>query len=268
MKTIIFSDLHANLFGLNKIIDFSRSEKIDRLYCLGDVVGYHSYPSQCIEILQTYKIPTIKGNHEALLLRELDGFDKISVRAGHSLTQTRNLLSPEEISYLTQLPFSLTLNSRIHLVHANYDNLTRTINTIEKAKETFQHTIPQHIFLTFLGHTHRPGAYISDETMQEIIQADLRQPLFLKEDKYYIINPGSAGESRHNLPLSFIVYDDEKRNIKLEVIYLTAAESAELRQHNHKIFGPLSVKQKTTLAKEKLRRFYYTALKRFSKRHV
>ncbi len=265
MKTIIFSDLHANLFGLNKIIDFARAGQIDRMYCLGDIVGYHSYPSECVRTLQAHSIPTIKGNHEALLLGEIDGFDKISVRAKHSLTYTRSLLKPEEISYLTQLPFSLAVNSQIHLVHANYDNLTQTVNTAEKARKVFEYTIQHHIHLTFLGHTHRPGGYMTDKTMQEVIPVTFRQPLFLRDDKYYIINPGSAGESRHNLPLSFVVFDDEEKTIRLEIIHLSAREINTLKQHNREKFGPLSATQKLAQAKEKLGHFYYAMQKKMTK---
>lgn len=261
MKTIIFSDLHANILGLNKIIDFALAENIKNIYCLGDIVGYHSYPSECIRLLQEHSIPTIKGNHEALLLDEINGFDRISVRAKHSLTHTRRLLKREEINYLAQLPFSLTLKSHIHLVHANYDNLTQTINTVEKAGKVFEYMIRHNIRLTFLGHTHRPGAYMTDKITREVVPVNFRQKLSLRDDKYYIINPGSAGESRHNLPLSFILFDDEEKTIRLEVIHLSVREINTLKQHNREKFGPLNVAQKLAQAKEKLRRFYYSMQK-------
>ena len=262
MKTIIFSDLHANIFGLNKILEFARTEQIEHIYCLGDIVGYHSYPAECIRLLKNHAIPAIKGNHEALLLGEIGGWNRISVRANHSLTRTRRLLTAEEIRYLTRLPFSLAIDTPIHLVHANYDNLTQTVNTPEKARQVFIPAIAQDIHLTFLGHTHRPGAYMTDKAMREVIPVNLEQPLSLRDDMYYIVNPGSAGESRHNLPLSFVVYNHETRSITLEIIKLSRKEVNMLKQHNREIFGLLSLTQKMAQVKEKLRRFYYALQKK------
>lgn len=262
MKRIIFSDLHANLFGLNKILEFARSEQIERIYCLGDIVGYHSYPSQCIQLLREHAVPTIKGNHEALLLAEIGGFDRTSIRAQHSLRQTRGLLNAEEINYLKQLPFSFSMDKQIRLVHANYDNLMQTVNSAEKAEKVFEYAVRQNIHLTFLGHTHRPGVYMTDGKLTEIISLNLSRPLTLYEDKYYIVNPGSAGESRHNLPLSFILFDDIEKTIRLEVIRLSPGEGHTLKQHNKAVFGPLSAGQKFAQSNEKLRRFYYSLQKK------
>ena len=130
-----------------------------------------------------------------------------------------------------------------------------------KAGKVFEYMIRHNIRLTFLGHTHRPGAYMTDKTTWEVVPVNFRQTLSLRDDKYYIINPGSAGESRHNLPLSFILFDDEEKTIRLEVIHLSVREINTLKQHNREKFGPLNVAQKLAQAKEKLRRFYYSMQK-------
>jgi len=50
--TGIFSDVHANLEALSAVIEAYRHERIDRYFCLGDVVGYGANPNECANIVR------------------------------------------------------------------------------------------------------------------------------------------------------------------------------------------------------------------------
>jgi len=71
VKYLIVSDLHANVFGLKTILNFKNNHKIDKLFFLGDIIGYNAFPKECIELFIKNNIKSIKGNHEALLLTEI-----------------------------------------------------------------------------------------------------------------------------------------------------------------------------------------------------
>ncbi len=262
MKYLIFSDLHANYFGLKRILDFAAENKIDHIYCLGDVVGYHSYARECIALLQEHSIPTLKGNHEALLLNEIGGFEKISVRARHSLSLTGNILTNDEKQYLADLPFSLSLDEQAEMVHANFNNLTQTLNTAEKVLPQFQIAKDRNLRLVFHGHTHRPGIFSANAALEQITYRDHQAPVQLKADHFYLINPGSAGESRHNLPLSFIIYNASEQRICFETFRLNKSEEKELQKHNKEIFGGFNLSRFLARQKENTRRFYYSLSKK------
>ena len=47
MRLVIFSDVHGNLEALEAVLQRCESENIDRVICLGDVVGYGADPNAC-----------------------------------------------------------------------------------------------------------------------------------------------------------------------------------------------------------------------------
>ncbi|MGB0775897.1 MAG: metallophosphoesterase family protein, partial [Akkermansiaceae bacterium] len=48
MKYAIVSDIHANLEALTSVLDDVSAHDVDRLICLGDVVGYNANPCECV----------------------------------------------------------------------------------------------------------------------------------------------------------------------------------------------------------------------------
>jgi predicted phosphodiesterase len=63
-KIAIFSDVHGNLPALEAAFaDMGRRELQER-YCLGDLVGYGTFPNEVIRLIQEYNVPTIKGNYD------------------------------------------------------------------------------------------------------------------------------------------------------------------------------------------------------------
>ena len=61
----IISDIHSNFFALEIVLEFL-SDKIDALICAGDFVGYGFQPSECIDALLDFSLPTYfcLGNHD------------------------------------------------------------------------------------------------------------------------------------------------------------------------------------------------------------
>ncbi len=65
MEGIAFiSDIHANSLALRAVLDDVRSRGLERVYCLGDLVGYGPDPNGVIDLIQTERIPTIAGNYD------------------------------------------------------------------------------------------------------------------------------------------------------------------------------------------------------------
>lgn len=72
MKIGIISDVHSNIDALEKVFEEFESRGIDKVICLGDVIGIGPYPEECMEFLMNKKdmmISYIRGNHENYLLK-------------------------------------------------------------------------------------------------------------------------------------------------------------------------------------------------------
>jgi predicted phosphodiesterase len=65
MKTItIFSDIHANLPALQAVLQDMDQCGLTDLYCLGDLVGYGTFPNEVIQIIRERQIATLMGNDD------------------------------------------------------------------------------------------------------------------------------------------------------------------------------------------------------------
>jgi putative phosphoesterase len=64
MRIAIFSDIHGNLPALTAALADIEAEQPDRLYCLGDLVGYASSPNEVIDLIRERHVPTIMGNYD------------------------------------------------------------------------------------------------------------------------------------------------------------------------------------------------------------
>ena len=59
MKVALLADIHANLPALEAVMN--DLPKVDLIVCLGDVVGYYADPNEVCDLLQRYKVPTVRG---------------------------------------------------------------------------------------------------------------------------------------------------------------------------------------------------------------
>ena len=59
MRLGILSDIHANLPALEAILADIASREFDRVYCLGDLVGYGPFPNEVTERIRLEQIQTI-----------------------------------------------------------------------------------------------------------------------------------------------------------------------------------------------------------------
>ncbi len=61
-RIAIFSDIHANLPALQAVLKDLDQRGIKERYCLGDLVGYGTFPNEVIELIRDKQIPTVMGN--------------------------------------------------------------------------------------------------------------------------------------------------------------------------------------------------------------
>ena len=165
MRIAIFSDIHGNRHALGAVLADIDREAPDRVYCLGDLVGYGAYPNEVIERIMDRGIPTIMGNYDDGV-----GFDKEECGCAYtdpemrklgdkSLTWTREVVTPENKQFLRSLPPSIRFKEAgkgFLLVHGSprkineYVYEDRPLANLERIARSAEADV-----LVF-GHTHLP----------------------------------------------------------------------------------------------------------------
>jgi len=217
MRYAIISDVHANMEALTAVLQKIEAEGINRIVCLGDVVGYHADPNECIEVIRERKILCIAGNHDraATGLKEPIRFGQAGKRA---IYWTRGQLTTESKQFLESLPLTALVNDGGFLmVHASLDpepNEEIYLYSEGQARTNFQRfrALWPETNVCFFGHTHRPmGFEFRDERVEELDPPRIR----LRTGASYLINPGSVGQPRDSDPrASFLIFDSDRQLVQ------------------------------------------------------
>ena len=210
MRYAIVSDIHANIRAWEVVLADIRSQGIDVIVCLGDVVGYGPKPAEVLEAVRSVTDHFVLGNHDAAAVGMMD-YSIFNDHARQAIEWTITELSPDARQFLSSVPLAIEAGELL-FVHAEIAEPGRFdyIDNVEIAKENF--AANEH-FATFVGHTHLPKMFelSADGSVQELLDSTSA----LDVEKRYIINVGSVGEPRNPDDLSsrYAVYDVEKREI-------------------------------------------------------
>ncbi|MBZ0286064.1 MAG: metallophosphatase family protein [Anaerolineae bacterium] len=60
----IFGDIHGNLPALEAVFQDIEARGLTHLYCLGDLVGYGTFPNEVVTAIRARSIPTLMGNYD------------------------------------------------------------------------------------------------------------------------------------------------------------------------------------------------------------
>lgn len=197
MRILIVSDIHANLNALNSVL--SDAGHFDRIWCLGDIVGYGPDPNGCIETLRQYDLLCVAGNHDWAVLEKLD-IDEFNSDARQAALWTRNQLTVNNLEWLDALPEELPAQFGTYtIVHGSprYP-IWEYVLTPAIAFSNFDHFDTP---VCFMGHTHVPVVFRHLVSERLIVAEPLveGQALILGSERV-MINPGSVGQPRDGDP--------------------------------------------------------------------
>ena len=60
----IFGDIHGNLPDLEAVWADMDWRQLEPRYCLGDLVGYGTFPNEVVAMIRQQGVPTIMGNYD------------------------------------------------------------------------------------------------------------------------------------------------------------------------------------------------------------
>ena len=210
MRTLVVSDIHANIEALNAVVqDAEAVEPIERVFCLGDTVGYGPAPMACLEWLWERNAVSIMGNHDAAVAGLLD-LDRFNPYAAEAARWTVGQLSEEAIQYLAGLPEKVEDDSFL-LVHGTpKEPLWDYLMSYGQAADAWDATDRGEILV---GHSHFQFVIDANSGFEQPSSDGMLLPLGRAR---LVINPGSVGQPRdHDPRAAYAVYDDEARKITL-----------------------------------------------------
>ena len=221
MRLLLLSDIHANRFGLEAVLEAAKCQ-YDQILCLGDVVGYGAHPNECCEILRDLKSWCLLGNHDSAAINRLSIADFNHI-ASEAIKWTRLQLNAANISWLESLESRLDRSEEnFQAVHGSlHDPLEEYITGCYTARPILaQMSYP----ICFFGHTHiavvfsnldRPGKKYQ---LQENL-LPFGGELSCEADWKYLVNPGSCGQPRDGNPQArYAIFDTISRDLKVFAI--------------------------------------------------
>ncbi len=226
VKLALVSDIHANLEALEATLADIASQSVDRIVCLGDIVGYNTRPAECLALIRRHDALCIAGNHDLAVCGRITMRD-FSDTAKRAAVWTQARLSADDIDYLRSLPLKATIADKLIAVHGALHPETGCasvrLDNDERRMLSFRALIahPSGARSCAFGHTHRAGVY----ELRDGRAIPWSEPeIALRDDAYYLINPGTVGEPRsRDRRATYMALDLARRTVTLRYVDYDAA---------------------------------------------
>ncbi|AQT67365.1 phosphodiesterase [Anaerohalosphaera lusitana] len=235
----VISDIHSNIEALTAVLDDIKSKGIEKIYCLGDIVGYGPNPKECLDLIIEKTEFAVQGNHDYAVLYEPTNFNTGAEMAAH---WTRNFLEEEKDAanrekwwnFLGEQIMRRSKRMKLGDVDAHIDFVhaspRRPINEYVFPDDVF--TLPGKInglfdmveHICFIGHTHLPGVFLEDPDFYTPDELGEYYPVI--PDEKAIINVGSVGQprDRDNRASYAYVKENEVYFVRVEYDYEKTAK--------------------------------------------
>ncbi len=216
LSTIAFiSDLHSNMEAIDAVLRDIESQGIERIICLGDVIGYGPEPRAALLRAMSFEL-TLLGNHEAAVLYYAEDFnEKARIALEWTRDQLNSTAAPKDENYrlwgfLGDLPESHRFDN-VLLVHGSPRDpvreymLPRDANDKAKMRDVFERMGAD---LCLVGHSHVPGAY--PESGGFFPPGEVKDGVRVERGTRVIVNIGSVGQPRDgDNRASYVTFDGD-----------------------------------------------------------
>jgi putative phosphoesterase len=164
-RVAVITDIHANLAALEATLQWIDEEGIQRIYCGGDLVGYGAYPNEVCALIEARAIPTIYGNYDYAIARDLDDCGCAYVTEHDrelgqlSVAWTLEHTDPAAKDFMRRLPFDLRFevgNTSVHLVHGSPRKVNEYLFEDKPASLYERLAGAEDADALVFGHTHKP----------------------------------------------------------------------------------------------------------------
>jgi predicted phosphodiesterase len=230
VRLALIADIHSNLDALEATFYDIAARSIDRIVCLGDIVGYNKDAAACIALIRGADCLCVAGNHDLAVCGRITTRN-FSSAAARAVAWTRQQLSQDDLEFLASLPLKANIGDRLIAVHGalhpetgcesvRLDNDARRMQSFDALM-----THASGARICAFGHTHPAGTY---ELRGGLGVAGSAPQLQLCESSSYLINPGTVGEPRSaERRATYMILDLTRRTVTTHYVdYQASAEFA------------------------------------------
>ncbi len=200
----VISDIHGNLEALQTVLADIAEQEVEKVYCLGDVVGSGPNPVECLELVEKHCDVTLFGVYDQAFL----GTPKYRQGWGHviglaavdwSRDQVQAHLNGQHLLQFTQSFVQSHVEGRHLFVHGS------------PRAPTMEYVYPEDVYnqrkmdaifepmrqYCFAGRTHIPGVFTADWKYFSPPECD---NLYQLTDEKALIAVGSVGQPQDDDP--------------------------------------------------------------------
>jgi putative phosphoesterase len=167
-RVAVITDIHANLPALQAALRRIDELDVDGLYCGGDLVGYGPHPNEVCALIAERGIPTIYGNYDYAIARELEDCGCAYVTphdrelGQRSVNWTLAHTDSRSKRFMRDLPFDLRLEvgeRNVHLVHGSPRKVNEYLFEDKPARLYERLAAAEEGDVLVFGHTHKPWVH-------------------------------------------------------------------------------------------------------------
>ncbi len=226
MKIAVMSCIHGNYEALDAVLLDIDDQKAEKIFCLGDLVGYGPFPHAVVEQIRSLDIPTCQGCWDEDIVEGLNACEcsypsllaEKRSKLAHEWTQQH--LYPEDREFLAELPHTVREENLCFVhgsPHSNHEYLLPELD----AFLALERVLSTNADVLFCGHTHVPYIRTLDASQLEIKvkYGEGKKSLSFTTPLKKIVNVGSVGEPRHGRPnATYVIYNSETEEVTLREV--------------------------------------------------
>jgi putative phosphoesterase len=202
MKIGLLADIHANAHALEAVLESAKKNRVEKLLCCGDYVGYYYEPDKVMALLNEWDWIGVSGNHEAMLMNWLNEERRSEnlKTYGSGISVAADVLTPDTSEKLCNMPIVTKLSidkHRVMLCHGSpWDRDSYIYPDADQDTIDRMFTHDPDFDLLVYGHTHYQATF--------------------NQSAKKIINPGSVGQPRDRIGgAAWALWDTTTNDVEL-----------------------------------------------------
>jgi diadenosine tetraphosphatase ApaH/serine/threonine PP2A family protein phosphatase len=223
VPTAIISDIHSNAEALRAVLADIKTKDVDRIICLGDIIGYGPDPLECLDMVQEHCEWALMGNHDFGVLYEPTNFNAPAASAAY---WTRDQLDAEPDDEKRARRYDFLGQLRVRVVETAPDSDISMLFVHGSPRRPInEYIFPDDVVgdpdklgsifrrvetMVAVGHTHQPGVFTDEPDFYPPGEMTDETYSFEQGEKA-IINVGSVGQPRDgDVRASYVVMHPDK----------------------------------------------------------
>ncbi|MDY0406563.1 metallophosphoesterase family protein [Virgibacillus sp. 179-BFC.A HS] len=212
-KIAIISDIHGNKTALEAVLEDIHKRGVERIFCLGDLVGKGPQGSACIALVKSTCEKVIRGNWDVFIQEPQESA---------FLNWYQNQLTAEDNAYLASLPFSIDLEMNNQLIRCFHASPRSVFERISPGYH------PEEKCLTLFENSEKTTAADPSKQPDIVFYGDIHTTMLTTYEIGILCNVGSVGNSLDLTSASYVILDGSYGTNAIEFIRVTYDRKAEL----------------------------------------